>query len=481
MSTYDVVIVGNGILGCATALELIRADKNLKVAVIGPGRRPGAASSAAGAMLGCFAEVTHRSLSSAAGKTKLELSIHSLDTWPMWLDELNGELPTPRRLAIKNGTYVILNSRGGRLDSFNYKAILDVAREYNQNVESVSFGDVPNLNPVVDARPLEALFLPDEGAIDARGVLDAVASVASRNGVIFIDDAVIGWKRNGNRADCVLTYAGEEIHANLFLVAAGAQSSSLLQDLAEAETPVPPMLAGKGVAVTCESTQFGIEDVVRTPNRAGGCGLHMIPGSDGKVYLGATNDLGMKPTEFSSIGMAHFLMGCAIEQLDNRLFQSRIMQWHVGNRPGSFDGFPLIGRVWQDNVWILAGTYRDGFHCSPVLARHTADTMLGGDGILGDHCFVPLRKPLSAMSRAEAIDEVSLHCISQFYEYSARPPTYMRVTEGIDRQVRARTRATYDKLETDIGLAPEVLELLNWGADREANIKYFREYLKYAG
>src|SRR5215510_14619686 len=113
MTAYDVVIVGNGILGTATALELIRAD-DLKVAVVGPVARRGAASTAAGAMLGCFAELNHRSLGSAPGKEKLDLSIRALDEWPVWLDKLNSELPAERQLAARNGTYVILNSRGGR-------------------------------------------------------------------------------------------------------------------------------------------------------------------------------------------------------------------------------------------------------------------------------------------------------------------------------------------------------------------------------
>jgi glycine/D-amino acid oxidase-like deaminating enzyme len=338
------------------------------------------------------------------------------------------------------------------------------------------------LNPSVDARPLSAVYLPDEGAIDARAVLDAIVFVAERGGVTFVDDAVVGWETDGNRASCAITGTGARIHAGRFLVAAGAASHGVLRDLREDAAPLPPVMSGKGVAATCRGVTSGPECVVRTPNRAGGCGLHMVPGANGTVYLGATNDLRPRPDDdLASIGMAHFLLTCAMEQLNNRLFQADVERWHVGNRPGSVDGYPLIGRVWQDNVWLLTGTYRDGFHCSPILARHMADTVLGGEGVLGDeHPFTPLRRPLRTMSREEAIDEVALHMVSQFYEYSARPPTYMRVAEGLESQVRARTRATYDLLQTDLGLAPEILELLNWGPDRETNIGRFRRYLKLA-
>ncbi|MBC3840518.1 FAD-binding oxidoreductase [Streptacidiphilus sp. 4-A2] len=202
----------------------------------------------------------------------------------------------------------------------------------------------------------------------------------------------------------------------------------------------------------------------------------MVPG-DGTVYLGATNDLALSPESSATTGMTHFLMTCALEQLDRGLFSSRILQLHVGNRPASIDGFPLIGRVWQDNVWVLSGTYRDGFHCSPLLARHLAELLLGGGGLLGDHSFEPLRRPLVTMSREEAIDEVALHAVAQLYEFSGKPPTYMKLAESVERQTRERTQATYEKLGTHMGLAPEVLGVLNWGPDREENMRYFRSYL----
>jgi glycine oxidase len=481
MTTYDVAVLGNGVLGCSTALELVRARPELRVVVIGPGARLGAASTAAGAMLGCFGEITHRLLSSPAGVTKLEIAMNAQTEWPSWVDKLNADLPADRHLAIKDGTYVILNSKGGRLDSYNFQAIIEALEQYDQPFDRTQFGEVQELNASIDARPLAALYLPNEGSIDARAVLKAIVSVASQLGVDFVDDLVVGWRCTSDNARSVTLSSGAEVSAGRFVVAAGAQSAALMHGLSDDDSsPIVPMLAGKGIALTCERNGSAIDHVVRTPNRAGGCGLHLVPGAGDSVYLGATNDLSTRVDGSPTVGMSHFLLGCAIEQLDSRLFQSKIKQWHVGNRPASLDGSPLIGRVWQDNVWVLSGTYRDGFHCSPVLARHTADTVLGRGGTLGDHPFSPLRAPIHGMSREAAIDEIVLHCVSQFYEFSARPPTYMRVAEGIERQARNRSNDTYDQLETDIGLAPEVLELLNWGPDRAANISHFREYLKRA-
>src|SRR5690348_12498215 len=87
--TYDAVVVGNGIIGQAIAWELKKRDRSLRVIVIGPHNRPGAASAAAGAMLGCFAEITHTSLRSSAGRTKFKLSRMSSKKWELWIRQLN--------------------------------------------------------------------------------------------------------------------------------------------------------------------------------------------------------------------------------------------------------------------------------------------------------------------------------------------------------------------------------------------------------
>ncbi len=474
--TYDIVIIGNGILGYATALELIRADPDLSVAVVGPPDREGSASAAAGAMLNCFGEVTHRTLSSEPGRAKLELSLQALKAWPAWLDDLADD----QQLVIREGTYVLLNSCGGQLDSLNYRAIVDALASYGRKYEVLPLGEVPNLDPAANARPLEAVYLPQEGSIDARAVLDRVVEVARQRGVTVIDDSVVGWQQEGGRAQgIVLRSSGETLSGGRFLVAAGAFTPAIVEGLKDTAAPLMPIFAGVGVAVTCKATSSGLRHVVRTPNRSGGCGLHLVPGDD-TAYIGATNDVLLKPGAWSSLGMAHFLAGGAMEQFDRRLFGSSIAMWHVGNRPLSLDGYPVVGKLWQDNVWVMSGTYRDGFHCAPILARHVADLMRGGAGVLGHDLFAPLRAPLRTMSREQAVDEMVLHCVSQFYQYSPRLAPWMRVTDRIEEQVRTRTEATYRELGSDVGLTPELLELLNWGQGRKQVLAAFRRYLDVA-
>lgn len=474
-ATYDVVVIGNGVLGTATALQLSRADRSLRIALVGPDQRPGAASTAAGAMLGCFGEVTHQTLRTMLGRAKLEMSLRSLEDWPSWLDELNDELPGDRRLSISPGTYVILNGRGGRLDDLNFAAILDALRRYGRHFQDVDQADVPGLRPAIDARPFRTVYLPEEGAIDARDMLGALGYAADHRGVTTIDECVTDWQRRGDHVLAALTQSGQRIYGDQFVLAAGTGCRGLMRTLAGRERTAPLMLCGVGAAFTCRQPLLGIEAVVRTPNRAGACGLHLIPGHADSAYVGATNDLHVVRQTDASAGMAHFLLSCALEQVSTWLMNSRIVKWHVGNRPATLDGFPLIGRLWADNVFLLSGTYRDGFHCSPFLARHMSNVITGGTGLLGHDYFTPARSLVSTMTREESIDEMVLHHISSAYEYSAKLPGFF--AQIFEEDIRDRTKALYERLETDFGLGPDILAMLLFSPYREKTIAFFRDYL----
>ena len=73
MITADLTIVGNGILGLMTAYELTNRNPSLKVAIVGPADRAGGASQAAGAMLGCFGEITDLTFFNEQAEKRLSL------------------------------------------------------------------------------------------------------------------------------------------------------------------------------------------------------------------------------------------------------------------------------------------------------------------------------------------------------------------------------------------------------------------------
>lgn len=75
MTGPDVVVVGDGVLGLSVALALTRAGS--RVVVVRGGPEAPAASRAAGAMLGCFGEVTASGWASPLGRPKVELALQA--------------------------------------------------------------------------------------------------------------------------------------------------------------------------------------------------------------------------------------------------------------------------------------------------------------------------------------------------------------------------------------------------------------------
>ena len=83
MGGYEVVVVGTGVVGMAIAVAA--ADAGLRVALVGPGYNAGgAASPAAGAMLGVVGEYTVAD----QDMTDLVFRHHSALLWPDWIEAI---------------------------------------------------------------------------------------------------------------------------------------------------------------------------------------------------------------------------------------------------------------------------------------------------------------------------------------------------------------------------------------------------------
>ena len=78
---YDILIIGNGIIGCMSALKIANLSDKVKVGVIGPKTRYGSASVAAGAMLNVFGEIDYFKSEDDYIKRKLEIGCLAIPKW----------------------------------------------------------------------------------------------------------------------------------------------------------------------------------------------------------------------------------------------------------------------------------------------------------------------------------------------------------------------------------------------------------------
>lgn len=449
----DILIIGNGALGLFLAEELATREAG-SITVVGPRGREAGASQAAGAMLGCFGEVTTETLRTAASRAKFEMGRCADKLWPQVLDRLGAEVqPGMPPLRVAHDTYLVLNTAGSYLDSANFAAITAAIGEYGAALIEVDPAEITGYHPRADQRALRALHLPDEGAIDARRTLAAVETRIAQSGVTLVDEVTEALITVDDRVCGARLTDGRRIEAGTVVVAAGAQSPALLSKVLEPSQLIP-IYAGRGFAmVTRRSSGPAFESVVRTPNRAFACGLHLVPLGDGREYIGATNTVAKEPLATVTVNDVHFLTQCAFQQLDEEIFRHEVEQWRVGNRPVSLDGFPLIGWTAIPGLYLLSGTYRDGFHCAPLLAASVADELQDKARLI-DGMFSPVRRLIHTRTVEHSIEEYVQHCLAGWFESQASPSA---ATGWLANIYRRQATALYEWLGTDYGLGPDLV------------------------
>lgn len=464
---YDVAVVGNGVVGLSVARALALREPGCRTVVVGPADRRGAATLAAGAMLGCFGEVTTLTLRSDAWREKLETGIAAAGLWADWRAQINEELPAAEQLPTHLGTHVITNARSGGSEDYNFAAIASVLQEYDEPHEEVDPHDIPGLRPMSGARTFRAIYLPREGWVPSHDLVRALESVNERRGVHTIEGWVDGLEEIDGGFRLTMSEGGDGVEAGQVVLAAGAYTQPLLEGFPEVRRKVPHVLAGVGTSLVLSHAEPMFESVVRSPNRAGACGIHAIP-YPGGTFLGAANHLQMSPEVKPRVRFMTHLLRTGIEQLNGKLDDGFIERVQAGDRPVSLDGLPLVGETSVKGLWILTGTYRDGLQDSPLLAGSLASEMLGGDRLVSGS-FRPERQPISVLPPAEVATEVAREFGDAFSEYSVALTPLL--ADMVDLGMEQLTEATQDRLGVDIGLHPDVFIMLVFNPGEMARVR----------
>jgi glycine/D-amino acid oxidase-like deaminating enzyme len=453
---YDVVVVGNGAIGGSIAFEL--ASRGLKVCRVGDADRANAASQAAGAMNGCFGEVTNSLLASEHGRLKLAMDIEAKGLWTNWSDRLALASGNRQKLFTAHGTHVLLNSAGmAEIDSVNYTAIEQTLRDHQEPFTDVVPAELEWVKANDLVRPLRALLIPNENAVDAHLLLEKLDAAFLASGGEIVNCHVRTILTEGRLAAGVELETGQRIAGQHVVIAAGVQSSSLFNSLDDIKDRIPPMFAGYGVSILAKlkpghSTPL---TVIRTPNRAFACGLHCVPRTSELLYLGATNILAEEPRTHALISDVQFLLDCAVDQLNLDLYDAEVVSIQVGNRPIPADGFPLIGQCGYEGLWLATGTYRDGLHQSPLLAAWLADQIQGVPNPLDLSCFTPVRKPLQGMARGNTVAETVKQMFATGYEYRWNIKPYWMPL--LDKGMTENYMALIESLHPEFTPPPELV------------------------
>lgn len=334
MKTWDVIIIGGGIIGLSLAIALRK--RGASVLIVERGEPGHEASHAAGGMLVDCPLETPAALQ--------PLATASARMYPEFAHEVE----------IESGMKVDLRDQG---------TILFPTAEHHTQAQAASllrarFKELDT--PLAEANLDRPAFYLKERSVDPRALSKAAWQAAKHRNVDFSSgDEVTAVTIADGRATGVQT-TKTVFHGAKIVNCAGAWSGQIRSgQIAAHRIPTRPV-KGQMLCLIVPLPTF-LKHVIRAPE------AYLIPRSDGRLLVGATvEEAGFdKRTDIPTIQRLHR----AALALVPGLRSAKILEDWAGLRPGTPDTLPILGATATPGYYVATGHFRDGILLAPVTAE----------------------------------------------------------------------------------------------------------------
>jgi glycine oxidase len=315
-------VLGAGVAGLACAVEL--AERGVAVEVLEREERlgSGCCSWYAGGMLAPWCELE------SAEPVIAQLGAESLTWWP-------GKFPG----TVLRGSLIVAHGRDtGELRQFARRT---------ERYEWVNAERIGSLEPDLAGRFSQALYFPEEGHLDPRAALSALAARLASLGV------PIRFGAGAQPADCAIIDC---------------------RGLA-ARDALPDLRGVKGEMLVVRLPDVSLSRTVRVLHPR--VPVYIVPRGDGHYMIGATMIESDQPTRITARSMLE-LLGAAYA-LHPAFGEAEIVEIGTGVRPAFPDNLPRVSRI--GNTVYVNGLYRHGFLLAPALARQAAELVTRGSSL----------------------------------------------------------------------------------------------------
>lgn len=365
MASFDVAIVGGGIIGGSIAFELAR--HNLRVILLDRGQVGREASWAAAGMLAPAPD-------SPDAVLLVPLARASLDLYPEFIatvEDASGR-PTGYR---RDGTLEIFFAPAGEKERDQMVA---EHRRLGLASEAISLEDAHRREPGLGPGARAAAWMPYEATVDPRALTEAVFHAAAKQGVEIRQGAeVTSVALESGRAAGVIA-AGTKFPAARVIVAAGCYSAGI--DWLARYAPTRPV-RGQMLALRPAGAPPG--RVLRSEHG------YVVPRDDGRVVAGSTLENAGFEKLVTSSGLLQIL--AAAVELAPALAEAEVLEAWAGLRPDTPDHLPVLGPTDVEGLLIATGHYRNGILLAPITARLIREWVITGRASTEVEGFSPLR------------------------------------------------------------------------------------------
>jgi glycine oxidase len=369
VKTYDVVIIGGGIIGGSIAFDLARRD--LRVALLDRQELMREASWAAAGMLSPAPDCP-------AAIPLVPLGRASLALYPKFVEGV--EDASGQRTGFRTGGAIEVIYHG------------DAARELSTLValhhglglacEPLPLDEAQSMEPALGQDTRAAALLPDECSVEPRALTSAVLAAAASAGATLCPGVeVSSLALDGKKCAGVKTSSGEIFYAAQVVLAAGCWSSQIPE-----AAPYAPTLPVRGQMAALRHRGTPIRRVLRSESG------YLVPRgveSPQTVVVGSTIENAGYEKRVTSGGIEKIL--AAANELVPELAKAEIIETWCGLRPGSPDQLPILGPVDVNGLVFATGHYRNGILLAPVTAKLIGEWIAERRTSLDWEAFSPLR------------------------------------------------------------------------------------------
>ncbi len=369
MKTYDVVIVGGGIIGGSIAFELAR--RNLRVAVLDRQELMHEASWAAAGMLSPAPD-------NPAAIPLVPLGRASLALYPNFVAAV--EEASEMRTGYRTGGALEVLCHGD--EERELSTLVALHHGLGLACEPLRLEEAREMEPALGRDARAAAFLPDEASVNTRLLTAAVLAAAETAGTTLCPGMeVTSLAKAGDRCIGVRTAEDETISAQHVVLAAGCWTSRISE-----AAPYAPTRPVRGQMVALWHAGMPIRRVLRSESG------YIVPrdhSTPQKLVAGSTLENAGYEKAVTSGGLEQILG--AVNELAPSLAGAEIVETWSGLRPGTPDQLPIIGPTDIEGLMIATGHYRNGILLAPVTAKLITEWITEGRTMLNGEDFNPLR------------------------------------------------------------------------------------------
>ena len=368
MRSYDVIVVGGGIVGGAIALQL--AQSKLRVAILdrqNPGRE---ASWAAAGMLSPAPD-------SPSAIPLVPLGRASLNLYPQFVSEVEEISGLGAGLRSDGAIEVLFSADAER----QLSTLVALHRGLGLPTEPLPIDEARKLEPALGREARGAAWMGYESSVDPRALTEAVLAAAAASGVeLHADTNVTRIASEGGRCNGVTT-DGERFGAGHVVLAAGAFSLQI-----EGVAPALPVRPIRGQMVAVSNDHARVRHVLRSERG------YLVPreeASPQRIVAGSTlEDAGFEK-RVTPGGLEQIFS--AAQELVPALGGAEVLETWCGLRPDTPDHLPLLGPGEPAGLTIATGHYRNGILLAPITAKLVREWITEQRVSMDWQLFDPLR------------------------------------------------------------------------------------------